>query len=96
MFELAQYGLPAVLIPYPHASADHQTANARWMAEAGAATILPDAELTPQRLRAEVDALLGDPRAPGRDGRRVAPPGAPRRRAAGRVSQSRCSHGPPL
>jgi UDP-N-acetylglucosamine--N-acetylmuramyl-(pentapeptide) pyrophosphoryl-undecaprenol N-acetylglucosamine transferase len=61
VFELAQYGLPAILIPYPHASADHQTANARWMAEAGAASILPDAELTPQRLRAEVDALLQDP-----------------------------------
>jgi UDP-N-acetylglucosamine--N-acetylmuramyl-(pentapeptide) pyrophosphoryl-undecaprenol N-acetylglucosamine transferase len=61
VFELAQYGLPAILIPYPHASADHQTANARWMAEAGAATILPDAELTPARLRTEVDALLGDP-----------------------------------
>ena len=40
VFELAQYGLPAILIPYPHASADHQTANARWMADAGAATIL--------------------------------------------------------
>jgi UDP-N-acetylglucosamine--N-acetylmuramyl-(pentapeptide) pyrophosphoryl-undecaprenol N-acetylglucosamine transferase len=61
VFELAQYGLPAILIPYPHASADHQTANARWMAEAGAATILPDAELAPARLRSEVDALLGDP-----------------------------------
>jgi UDP-N-acetylglucosamine--N-acetylmuramyl-(pentapeptide) pyrophosphoryl-undecaprenol N-acetylglucosamine transferase len=61
VFELAQYGLPALLIPYPHASADHQTANARWMAEAGAATILRDDELTPQRLRAEVDGLLADP-----------------------------------
>jgi UDP-N-acetylglucosamine--N-acetylmuramyl-(pentapeptide) pyrophosphoryl-undecaprenol N-acetylglucosamine transferase len=61
VFELAQYGLPAILIPYPHASADHQTANARWMADAGAATILSDAELSPQRLRAEVGALLGDP-----------------------------------
>jgi UDP-N-acetylglucosamine--N-acetylmuramyl-(pentapeptide) pyrophosphoryl-undecaprenol N-acetylglucosamine transferase len=60
VFELAQYGLPAVLIPYPHASADHQTANARWMAEAGAATILRDDDLTPQRLRAEVDGLLAD------------------------------------
>ncbi len=60
VFELAQYGLPAVLIPYPHASADHQTANARWMADAGAATIVRDEELTPQRLRAEVDALLAD------------------------------------
>jgi UDP-N-acetylglucosamine--N-acetylmuramyl-(pentapeptide) pyrophosphoryl-undecaprenol N-acetylglucosamine transferase len=61
VFELAQYGLPAILIPYPHASADHQTANARWMAEAGAAAILLDAELTPDRLRREVDALVGDP-----------------------------------
>ena len=33
VFELAQYGLPAVLIPYPHASADHQSTNARWMAD---------------------------------------------------------------
>ena len=62
VFELAQYGLPAILIPYPHASADHQTANARWMTDASAASILRDAELTPERLRAEVDALLDDPR----------------------------------
>jgi UDP-N-acetylglucosamine--N-acetylmuramyl-(pentapeptide) pyrophosphoryl-undecaprenol N-acetylglucosamine transferase len=60
VFELAQYGLPAVLIPYPHASGNHQTANARWMEQAGAATVLPDAELTPERLRAEVDALVQD------------------------------------
>jgi UDP-N-acetylglucosamine--N-acetylmuramyl-(pentapeptide) pyrophosphoryl-undecaprenol N-acetylglucosamine transferase len=58
IFELAQYGLPSVLIPYPHASADHQNANARWMADAGAAVIVTDAELTPQRLRAETDAVL--------------------------------------
>ncbi len=60
VFELAQYGLPSVLIPYPHASGNHQDANARWMAENGAATVLPDAELTPERLRAEVDALVAD------------------------------------
>jgi UDP-N-acetylglucosamine--N-acetylmuramyl-(pentapeptide) pyrophosphoryl-undecaprenol N-acetylglucosamine transferase len=58
VFELAQYGLPAVLIPYPHAAANHQETNARWMAEHGAAIVLPDAGLTPQRLRAETDALL--------------------------------------
>ena len=58
IFELAQYGLPAVLIPYPHATGDHQTTNARWMTEAGAARVLPDAELTPERLRAETDAVL--------------------------------------
>ncbi len=60
VFELAQYGLPAVLIPYPHASADHQSSNARWMADAGAARIVTDTELTPQRLRAETDAILAD------------------------------------
>ena len=60
VFELAQYGLPAVLVPYPHASADHQSTNARWMADAGAAVVLTDAELTPARLRAEVDAIALD------------------------------------
>jgi UDP-N-acetylglucosamine--N-acetylmuramyl-(pentapeptide) pyrophosphoryl-undecaprenol N-acetylglucosamine transferase len=60
IFEVAAHGLPALLIPYPHAAADHQTSNARWMADAGAAVVVSDAELTPQRLRAEVDALLGD------------------------------------
>ena len=60
VFELAQYGLPAVLIPYPHASGNHQAANARWMEHAGAATVVQDAELTPERLRADVDALVAD------------------------------------
>jgi UDP-N-acetylglucosamine--N-acetylmuramyl-(pentapeptide) pyrophosphoryl-undecaprenol N-acetylglucosamine transferase len=61
IFELAQHRLPAVLVPYPHASADHQTSNARWMERHGAAVVIPDAELTPERLRREVDAILLDP-----------------------------------
>ena len=61
VFEIAAHGTPAVLVPYPHATADHQTGNARWMEEAGAAVIVPDAEVTPARLRSEVDAILGDP-----------------------------------
>jgi UDP-N-acetylglucosamine--N-acetylmuramyl-(pentapeptide) pyrophosphoryl-undecaprenol N-acetylglucosamine transferase len=60
VFELAQYGLPSVLIPYPHASGNHQDANARWMAKAGAARILPDADLSAQTLRAAVDELATD------------------------------------
>jgi UDP-N-acetylglucosamine--N-acetylmuramyl-(pentapeptide) pyrophosphoryl-undecaprenol N-acetylglucosamine transferase len=61
IFEIAAHGLPAVLVPYPHAAADHQTANARWMVDAGAAVLIRDAELTPQRLDDEVGALLRDP-----------------------------------
>jgi UDP-N-acetylglucosamine--N-acetylmuramyl-(pentapeptide) pyrophosphoryl-undecaprenol N-acetylglucosamine transferase len=60
VFELAQYGLPAVLIPYPHASADHQTTNAQWMTDAGAAIVIPDAELTPERLALAVGELVSD------------------------------------
>ena len=40
IFEITAHGRPAILVPYPHATADHQTANARWMADAGAATIV--------------------------------------------------------
>jgi UDP-N-acetylglucosamine--N-acetylmuramyl-(pentapeptide) pyrophosphoryl-undecaprenol N-acetylglucosamine transferase len=60
IFEIAAHGRPALLVPYPHAASDHQTGNASWMAHAGAAVVVADAELTPARLRAEVDALLGD------------------------------------
>src|SRR4051794_18443709 len=60
IFEIAAHGLPAILVPYPHAAADHQTANAAWMADAGAAVVVRDADLTAQRLDDEVGALLGD------------------------------------
>jgi UDP-N-acetylglucosamine--N-acetylmuramyl-(pentapeptide) pyrophosphoryl-undecaprenol N-acetylglucosamine transferase len=60
IFEVAAHGRPAILIPYPHASADHQSANARWMTEAGAATVIPDAELTGSRLALEVGELFAD------------------------------------
>lgn len=60
IFEVAAHGRPAILVPYPHAAADHQTANARWMQRAGAAVVVADGELDAARLRREVDALLGD------------------------------------
>ena len=60
IFEVAAHGRPALLVPYPHATADHQAANARWMAEGGAAIVVADAELTPQRLAHEVADLLHD------------------------------------
>jgi undecaprenyldiphospho-muramoylpentapeptide beta-N-acetylglucosaminyltransferase len=59
-FELAAVGLPAVLVPSPHVTADQQTANARRLVEAGAARMVPDAELDGARLVREVDDLLAD------------------------------------
>lgn len=61
--EITAHGRPAILVPYPHASADHQTANARWMATEGAATVIADPELTADGLRAAVSSLLDDPAA---------------------------------
>jgi UDP-N-acetylmuramate--alanine ligase len=60
VFELAAAGKPAVLVPYPQASAAHQDANARWMAEAGAAVVVPDRELDAGRLRSVVEPLVAD------------------------------------
>ncbi len=60
VFELTAAGRPAVLVPYPHASARHQHANASWMADAGAAVVVEDEDLDADRLRDEVEPLLAD------------------------------------
>jgi UDP-N-acetylglucosamine--N-acetylmuramyl-(pentapeptide) pyrophosphoryl-undecaprenol N-acetylglucosamine transferase len=59
--ELLVARLPSVLVPYPHATADHQTKNARWAERARAAVVVPDDELDGPRLAREVAALLGAP-----------------------------------
>ncbi|MGI8686518.1 MAG: undecaprenyldiphospho-muramoylpentapeptide beta-N-acetylglucosaminyltransferase [Acidimicrobiales bacterium] len=77
--ELAAAGVPAVLVPLPGAPNDHQTANAMALVRAGAAVLVPDAELTPERLAAELDPLLADPdrlAAMADAGRRIARPDA--------------------
>ena len=58
--ELAAIGRPAVLIPYPHATDDHQTANARTFAEAGGGWVMPQSSLTPDSLASRLDRLLAD------------------------------------
>jgi len=60
IFEVTAAGRPAILVPYPHATADHQTANAAWMADAQAAEVIEDAALNPELLGERVGALLGD------------------------------------
>jgi UDP-N-acetylglucosamine--N-acetylmuramyl-(pentapeptide) pyrophosphoryl-undecaprenol N-acetylglucosamine transferase len=85
IFEVAAHGRAAILVPYPHASGDHQSSNARWMEEAGAAIVVPDAELDAARLAREVNALLGDParlEAMGRASAALARPDAAQRIAA--------------
>jgi UDP-N-acetylglucosamine--N-acetylmuramyl-(pentapeptide) pyrophosphoryl-undecaprenol N-acetylglucosamine transferase len=58
--EFLAWGIPAILVPLPTAAADHQTENARALAEAGAALHLPEAELTPGALADHLRALLVD------------------------------------
>ena len=59
--ELAVCGKPAILVPLPHAIYQHQAHNAQVVAEAGGAVVLPQRELTGDRLAQEVTALLRDP-----------------------------------
>ncbi len=61
--DLAAIGRPAILVPYAAAAEDHQTANARPLAEAGAAVVIPEERLAVDNLSAEVAAILDDPRA---------------------------------
>lgn len=72
VWEIAAAGRPAILIPYPYATQDHQTANARFFTQAGAAVMIGDAELTAQRLAQESQRLLGDPERLGAMGRAAA------------------------
>ncbi len=60
IFEVTAAQRAAILVPYPHATADHQRANAAWMVEAGAAELIEDAALSSELLRERVGALLGD------------------------------------
>jgi UDP-N-acetylglucosamine--N-acetylmuramyl-(pentapeptide) pyrophosphoryl-undecaprenol N-acetylglucosamine transferase len=59
--ELAVAGRPAVLIPYPHAIDDHQTANAHAFAKHGAGWVMQQATLSPESLAVQLGALLGAP-----------------------------------
>jgi UDP-N-acetylglucosamine--N-acetylmuramyl-(pentapeptide) pyrophosphoryl-undecaprenol N-acetylglucosamine transferase len=59
--ELAEVGLPGVLVPLPGAPRDHQTANAAALVGSGAAILIPNGELDGARLVREINPLLDDP-----------------------------------
>jgi UDP-N-acetylglucosamine--N-acetylmuramyl-(pentapeptide) pyrophosphoryl-undecaprenol N-acetylglucosamine transferase len=59
--ELLAWGIPSVLVPLPTAAADHQTHNARALADAGAAVLLEERELTGERLLKELRQVVDDP-----------------------------------
>ncbi len=59
--ELLNQGLPAILVPLPSAAEDHQMHNARALEEAGAARVVPESELTAERLADEVRRLIETP-----------------------------------
>jgi UDP-N-acetylglucosamine:LPS N-acetylglucosamine transferase len=59
--ELAVAATPSILVPLPGAPGDHKTANARAMVTAGGAVLVPDADLSTERLIAEVRTVLADP-----------------------------------
>lgn len=58
--ELAAAGLASVLVPFPHAVDDHQTMNARFLVEVGAAELLPESGCSPEALATLFTSLLGD------------------------------------
>jgi undecaprenyldiphospho-muramoylpentapeptide beta-N-acetylglucosaminyltransferase len=82
--ELAALGLPSVLVPWPLAAEDHQSVNARVLADVGGAVVLPEAGLDVVRLAAELERLRSDPDALAALGRAAATVG--RRDAAAAVA----------
>ena len=58
MWEVAAAGRPALLVPYPHATGDHQAKNARYFERGGGAVVVPEPKLD---LRRQVEELLGNP-----------------------------------
>lgn len=82
--EVAAAGKPAVLVPFPFAADDHQARNAEAMAKAGAAVVVPDAEMTGERLAALIAHFAERPeelKRMGEAARSLARPGAARRAA---------------
>ena len=78
--EIAALATPSVLVPYPHATADHQTTNARYLVDAGAGVLCADSDIDTQAFADELLHLIDDAQA--RDAMRQAARGLAQDRAA--------------
>ncbi|WP_077597764.1 undecaprenyldiphospho-muramoylpentapeptide beta-N-acetylglucosaminyltransferase [Olsenella urininfantis] len=78
--EIAALALPSVLVPYPFATADHQTTNARYLVDAGAAVMIADSDIDEESFSQELLSLVDDPRS--REAMRAAARGLGQDRAA--------------
>ena len=58
--EIAALAVPALLVPYPFATADHQTVNARYLVDAGAAVLLPDDQIDTPAFLESLRSLIDD------------------------------------
>ncbi|GAA4028313.1 undecaprenyldiphospho-muramoylpentapeptide beta-N-acetylglucosaminyltransferase [Sphingomonas rosea] len=76
--ELTAAGRPAILVPLPIATDDHQTANARELARAGGARMIPQPQFTPAALARQIEALADDPEALSNAASRALSVGRPR------------------
>ena len=59
--ELAMFGLPSILIPYPYATDDHQKANAEIFVRAGAAELINEREIQPEVFSSALSKWIGNP-----------------------------------
>jgi UDP-N-acetylglucosamine--N-acetylmuramyl-(pentapeptide) pyrophosphoryl-undecaprenol N-acetylglucosamine transferase len=75
--DISVIGRPAILVPFAAATADHQSANARGLVEAGAAILIPEKALDPATLAAHMQAVLSDPAAAARMARSALSQGRP-------------------
>src|SRR5207237_9794238 len=90
--ELTVCKKPAILVPFPFAADDHQTVNARSLVANGAAQLMPESELTGERLASELRALEGDRERLRLMGRQSGLPGPPQAaREIAQVCVSLCS-----
>jgi UDP-N-acetylglucosamine--N-acetylmuramyl-(pentapeptide) pyrophosphoryl-undecaprenol N-acetylglucosamine transferase len=59
--DISVVGRPSILVPFPHALGDHQTANAQGLSDAGGAFVIAEGELTPDHLAGHIAAILQEP-----------------------------------